>query len=115
MFISKRLLIVLHSLVSIEGCGLRVLVVAHNYHEKINAMETDNKNAVKQKAIFYWQEKLVCHIKKVPIGFVNGLILSELENETFYWFEDLRTPGKKERLFIDEIFDIKDYEDEVGE
>ena len=78
-------------------------------------MEIDNKKAVKQKAIFYWKEKLVCHVKKIPIGFVNGLILSELENETFYWFEDQRTPGKKERLFLDEIFDIKDYEEVVEE
>jgi len=78
-------------------------------------MEDDNKKAVKQKAMFYWQEKLKCHIKKVPIGFVNGYILSEFENETFYWFEDLRFPGKKERLFLDEIFDIKDYEEVVGE
>lgn len=75
-----------------------------------NAMENDNKKAVKQKAMFYWQERLNCHIKKVPTGFVNGMIKSDLENDTFYWFEDLRTPGKVERLFLDEIFDIKDYE-----
>ena len=76
-------------------------------------MANDEKKAVKQKAMFYWQENLKCHIKKVPIGFVNGIIKSELENETFYWFEDLRTPGKKERLFLDEIFDIKDYEEVI--
>ena len=76
-------------------------------------MESDNKKAVKQKAIFYFSEKLKCHVKKVPTGFINGTIRSELENDTFYWFEDLRTPGKTERLFIDEIFDIKDYEDVV--
>ncbi len=78
-------------------------------------MVNDDKKAVKQKAIFYYSEKLICHIKKVPTGFVNGILKSELENDTFYWFEDLRTPGKTERLFLDEIFDIKDYEDEVGE
>ncbi len=83
-------------------------------------MEQDNKKAVKQKAIFYYSEKLKCHIKKVPTGFVNGIIHSELENDTFYWFVDLRTitkklpEGKKERLFLDEIFDIKDYEDVIG-
>ena len=76
-------------------------------------MEIDNKKAVKQKANFYFNEKLKCHIKKVPTGFVNGTLKSELENDTFYWFEDLRVPGKVERLFLDEIFDIKDYEDEV--
>jgi len=76
-------------------------------------MKIDNKKAVKQKAIFYWQEKLVCHIKKVPTGFVNGIIKSELTNETFYWFEDQRIPGKEIRLFLDEIFDIKDYDEVV--
>ena len=76
-------------------------------------MEEDNKRAVKKKAIFYHGERLKCHVKKVPIGFVNGIIKSKLENETFYWFEDLRTPGKDERLFLDEIFDIKDYEEVI--
>jgi len=78
-------------------------------------MVKDEKKAVKQKAMFYFSEKLKCHVKKVPTGFVNGIIKSELENNTFYWFEDLRTHGKDERLFLDEIFDIKDYEDEVEE
>ena len=90
-------------------------------------MVKDEKKAVKQKAIFYFSEKLKCHIKKVPTGFVNGILHSELENETFYWFYDLRNnklkpknttqedweKKRKERLFLDEIFDIKDYEDEV--
>ena len=76
-------------------------------------MDNDNKRAVKQKAIFYWQEKLKCHVKKVPTGFVNGYIKSDLMNGNFYWFEDLRSLGKEERLFIDEIFDIKDYEEVV--
>ncbi len=70
--------------------------------------------------MFYYSEKLKCHIKKAPTGFVNGTIKSELENDTFYWFIDLRTvteefpDGRKERLFLDEIFDIKDYEEVVG-
>jgi len=76
-------------------------------------MEIDNKKVVKQKAIFYFNEKLKCHIKKVPVGFVNGIFKSELQNETFYWFEDLRMPGKEERLFLDEIFNIKDYENVI--
>ena len=61
-------------------------------------MDKVNKKSVKQKANFYWQEKLKCHVKKVPIGFLNGLIKSELMNDTFYWFEDLRTPGKEEKV-----------------
>ena len=90
-------------------------------------MKEDKKKAVKQKAMFYYTEKLKCHVKKVPTGFVNGILHSELENETFYWFYDLRNnklkpkeptqedweKKKKERLFLCDIFDIKDYEDEV--
>ena len=76
-------------------------------------MVDDNKKAVKQKAIFYYSEKLTCHIKKVPTGFINGIIKSTLRDDTFYWFEDSRTPGKTERLFLCDIFDIKDYEAEV--
>lgn len=77
-------------------------------------MEKDNKKAVMQKAMFYWQEKLKCHIKIIPIGFKNGIIHSDLENGTFFWFEDLRFPGKKERLFLEDIHDIKDYEEIIG-
>ena len=76
-------------------------------------MEEEKRRAIKSKARFYWQEKLKCHIKKMPTGFVNGILKSDLENDTFYWFEDLRKPGDQERLFIDEIFDIKDYEEVV--
>ena len=104
------------SLASVEGGGVVV-----------NAMDTDNKKAVIQKAKFYWQEKLECHVKKVPTGFVNGFIKSDLENETFYWFYDSRNNKLKpeeitqegwekqkiERLFLEEIFDIKDYEEEL--
>ena len=76
-------------------------------------VKKDNE-MVKRKAIFYWQEKIICHIKKFPTGFLNGLIKSDLQNETFYWFEDSRFPGKVERLFLDEIFDIKDYDVVIG-
>ncbi len=49
----------------------------------------------------------------MPTGFVNGILKSELVNDTFYWFVDLRSPEDQVRLFIDEIFDIKDYEEVV--
>lgn len=68
----------------------------------------------KEKADFYFNEKLKCHVKLIPTGFINGTFLSELIDERYYWFEDERTK-KKERLFLYAIFDIKDYEEEVGE
>jgi len=77
------------------------------------AMANENKKAVIQKAKFYFSEKLMCHIKRYPTGFINGTFKSDLENDTFYWFEDIRNPGSTERLFLEEIFDIKDYEVEL--
>ncbi len=76
-------------------------------------MNKVNKKAVMQKAKFYSGEKLKCHVKIAPVGFKNGIIKSELQNDTFYWFEDIRMPGKEERLFLEDIFDIKDYEELV--
>jgi len=73
----------------------------------------ESKSNIKAKASFYHNNKLKCHIKIKPIGFVNGIIHSELIEGMFYWFEDLRKPGQKERLFLVDIFDIKDYEEIV--
>jgi len=70
-------------------------------------MDNEDKKAVKQKAMFYFSEKLKCHVKKVPTGFVNGILHSELENDTFYWFEDLRTPGKKKDYLLMKFLILK--------
>lgn len=96
------------------GCNLGCVPLGY-YHGwgGYNAMEIDNKKAVKDKAIFYWQEQLICHLKLSPSGFINGTFKSELQNDTFYWFEDLRLPGKQKRLFLQEIFDIGDYEEVI--
>lgn len=72
----------------------------------------EKKQIIKRKAEFYYTMNLRCHIKKKPTGFVNGRIMSEfIEAGSYFMFEDLRNPGHNERLFIDEIFDIKDYEE----
>ncbi len=71
----------------------------------------ESKDNIKTKASFYYTNKFKCHIKVKPIGFVNGIIHSELIEDIYYWFEDLRKPGQKERLFLVDIFDIKDYEE----
>ena len=73
-------------------------------------MDKDNKKVVKQKASFYFQEKIICHIRKTPVGFVNGKFKSDLIEDWFYWFEDARYPNEERRLFLVDIFDIKDYE-----
>jgi len=81
--------------------------------------ENDNKEKeeiIKRKAEFYYTMNLKCHVKIKPIGFLNGKIVSEfIEAGSYYMFEDLRKPDTPTRIFLDEIFDIKDYEEVIGE
>jgi len=76
-------------------------------------MGSEKELRLKQKANFYFNEKLVCHIIKEPKGFVNGWFRSDLIDDLYYMFEDHRWPGKEQRLFLCDIFDIKDYEVEA--
>ena len=73
-------------------------------------MENGNELRLKQKASFYFREKLICHVVKEPKGFVNGWFRSDLIDELFYLFEDQRWKGEKWKLFLCDIFDISDYE-----
>lgn len=61
---------------------------------------------IKEKATFYFSEKIKAHILIIPDGFRNGFFKSDL-NSNFYWFEEL--DGKQIRLFLSEIYDIEDY------
>lgn len=64
-----------------------------------------------EKAKFYKCNEIKCHILTIPKGtFKNGLIVSELEDENFFWFIDFRT-SIPERLFLSEIYDIEDYKE----
>jgi len=77
-------------------------------------MQNDNELIIKRKAEFYYTMNLKCHVKIKPTGFRNGKIISEfIETGSYFLFEDIRFPCKPDRLFIDEIFDIKDYEELV--
>ncbi len=73
----------------------------------------ESNNNVNAKAMFYFNNKLKCHITIKPIGFLNGILHSELIEGIYYWFEDIRKPGQKQRLFLVDIHDIKDYEERV--
>ena len=74
--------------------------------------EDNLKKRAKEKADFYYREKLKAHVAINPTGFKNGIFRSELVDDIFYWFFDFK--DKKEiRLFLTEIFDIEDYEEEV--
>lgn len=76
--------------------------------------DNTKQEIIKRQLEFYYTLNKKCHIKLKPCGFRNGFITSEyFEIGNYVMFEDLRSPGKTERLFVDMIFDIKDYEEEV--
>ena len=72
-------------------------------------MENEKKLRLKEKADFYSQEKLICHVTKEPSGSVNGWFRSGLIDGKYYMFEDEKWPGKELRLFLCDIFDINDW------
>ena len=68
---------------------------------------------IRRKIEFYNSMNLKCHIKLKPMGFVNGKIISSIvEDGQYFIFQDIK-PFAPRRIFLYEIFDIKDYE-EVG-
>ena len=74
-------------------------------------MEKGNELRLKQKANFYYNEKLICHVIKEPKGFVNGWFRSDLIDGMYYMFEDQRWLNDERKLFLCDIFDINDYEE----
>jgi len=77
-------------------------------------MEKEKELRLKNKASFYFKEKIICHVSKEPKGtFVNGWFRSDLIDDWYYWFEDRLYLGEERRLFLTDIFEIEDYE-EVG-
>ena len=72
----------------------------------------ERENKVNEKAEFYFQEKLDCHVPIIPSGFRNGKFDSNLIDKKYYWFIDYRNDERK-RLFLAEIYDIEDYKEEV--
>lgn len=73
-------------------------------------MDNEKDIVNKQKATFYFTEKLICHVRKKGEGFVNGWFRSYLIDGLYYVFEDQRWEGREIRIFLSEIFDISDYE-----
>ena len=76
-------------------------------------MEEDNKIQVKEKAKFFWEEKMHCHIRLKPDGFVNGYIKSELIKDMYYEVADDTENNYEEdvikKVFLCDIFDVKEY------
>lgn len=78
--------------------------------------EIEKEEILKRKIEFYYSMNLKCHIKLRPIGFINGKIVSAfVEDGRYFMFEDIRDFVSLRRVFIDEVFDIKDYEEPIVE
>lgn len=73
--------------------------------------EKERKRKVKEKAKFYFDNKLRAHVLLIPTGFRNGFFTSDLIDEQYYWFTDDRDQVKV-RLFLSEIYDVEDYQEE---
>lgn len=78
-------------------------------------MESKEKQRIVDKVNFYKSNEIKAHVLTVPKGtFKNGMFVSELQQDKFFWFLelDLDVPI---RLFLTEIYDIEDYRKrEVG-
>ncbi len=72
-------------------------------------MEDEKKQRLREKASFYFQEKLICHVTKEPKGYTNGWFRSDLMDDLYYMFEDENSDGKQQRLFLCDIFDVNDW------
>lgn len=70
----------------------------------------EQQQKIIDKANFYRENKIKAHILTIPRGtFKNGLIVSNLEDGKYFWFIELDTLIPI-RLFLLEIYDIKDYQ-----
>lgn len=72
-------------------------------------MEIEKETRLKEKASFYFNEKLICHITKEPSGSVNGWFRSDLIDGLYYMFEDEKWENEEFRLFLSDIFNINDW------
>ena len=61
--------------------------------------------------MFYKVSELKAHVLTVPKGtFKNGLFVSELIEDKFFWFIELDT-SIPIRLFLAEIYDVEEYKE----
>jgi len=83
--------------------------VCNNNTKKMEINEL-NKSMI-EKAEFYKSNEIKCHVITIPKGtFKNGLFVSNLEQGKFFWFIPINI-SIPIRLFLNEIFDIEDYQE----
>ena len=75
-----------------------------------NELNELNK-AILEKVNFFRLNELKCHVVTVPKGtFKNGMFVSGLEQDKFFWFIDIKS-SIPIRLFLSEIYDVEDYKE----
>lgn len=75
-------------------------------------MQKAKEESNKVKASFFYKNELKAHVKVRPTGAFDCTFESDLIDDTFYWIKKIDADNN-ERLFLVDIFDIKDYEDRV--
>ena len=72
-------------------------------------MESNEKQKIIDKVNFYKHNEIKAHVLTIPKStFKNGLFVSGLEQDSYFWFIELDT-STPIRLFLTEIYDIEDY------
>jgi len=88
-------------------------VQERNEMEKID--DNEKERILKKKAEFYYFMNLKCHIKLKTLGFfINGKILSTFNESGGFWIVKDDRKEEIKRVFLEEIFDIEDYQENIG-
>lgn len=74
----------------------------------------NEKQRLLVKINYYFEKQLPCHLKLKPTGFVDGFIISDVIDDMFIWFRP-HDADTKQRVFLVDIYDLKDYEVRVEE
>jgi len=68
-----------------------------------------------EKVEFYKTNEIKAHVFVIPKPkFKNGMFVSDLECDSFFWFIELNS-SVPIRLFLNEIYDITDYQEREEE
>lgn len=69
--------------------------------------ENNLEEVNKAKLNYYFLNKIKVHIALVSREFIDGLIISSLQEDTFYWVLD--NNKNKVRIFLKEVYKVSDY------
>ncbi|MBU0959372.1 MAG: hypothetical protein KKB31_05500 [Nanoarchaeota archaeon] len=69
----------------------------------------EHENVNKEKAEFYFKNKIKIHVSLTSKEFLNGFFESELIDKIYFWFIDDK--DGRVRLFLKEIYDLTDFKE----